>query len=93
MKHKMTFKLETDDQTVKLTTDTVGLPDILTAFEDFLRGCGYQLSTGSLEFSESMRDDLASSLMLEEEVAAFLQEHSDLMNDLADNDPNKSGAV
>ncbi len=30
-----------DQNTVEVTTDTVSLSDLISAFQDFLRGCGF----------------------------------------------------
>ena len=51
---KYTFKKEKDPEntfdntTVELTVDTVSREEILTAFEEFLRGCGFYFD-GTIE--------------------------------------------
>lgn len=59
MKHYITFKLKDENRTIKVTTDAVDLFELIFAFENFLRGCGFQIKTGTLEInSEDEEVDL-----------------------------------
>lgn len=41
-----------DAQEVVIKTNTVSLLELLSAFKDFLAGCGFQVQTGEIEFVE-----------------------------------------
>lgn len=88
MKHKMTFKLERSDATIKVTTGSVSLEDILSTFEDFLIGCGFQIKTDTLEIN-SEDDSEATDVDVDESLEEQYEDIATIMED----DLYKSGAV